>query len=121
MRRIGGDTTKNTTVIVNPGGDGGGGGGGDGHTHSQYVPVVGGVTLTGNIGAAAGVTIDGVDISAHASNADAHHAAVTVSNTGLSLERAGGWLARVICGRSVYRRRRRGYETRRAQRVDQDN
>ena len=85
VRRIGGDTTKSTTVIVNPGGDGGGGGGGDGHTHSQYVPVVGGVTLTGNIGAAAGVTIDGVDISAHASNADAHHAAVTVSNTGLSL------------------------------------
>lgn len=31
------------------------------------------------------MTIDGVDISAHASNADAHHAAVTVSNTGLSL------------------------------------
>lgn len=34
----------------------------------------GSVTLTGNLGVAVGVTIDGVDLSAHASNADAHHA-----------------------------------------------
>lgn len=41
--------------------------------------------LTGNLGVDAGITIDGVDISAHAANPAAHHNPVTVGNTGLSL------------------------------------
>ena len=60
-------------------------GGGGEPAGGPYVPVVGGVTVTGNIGAAAGVTFDGVDVSAHVADANAHHAAVTLANTGLSL------------------------------------
>lgn len=48
------------------------------------MPLAGG-TFTGNVGASAGVTFDGVDISAHAASASAHHNPVTVGNTGLSL------------------------------------
>lgn len=46
--------------------------------HTQYLLANGGRTLTGNMAVAAGVTIDGVDLSAHAAAADAHHDPVTV-------------------------------------------
>ena len=55
--------------------------------HPQYLRVDGGHTLTGNLSVAAGVTIDGVDISefkvaydAHILNASAHHAPVTAGD-----------------------------------------
>lgn len=43
-----------------------------GHTHSTYL-LKNGDTITGNISVSGGVTIDGVDISAHAADANAHH------------------------------------------------
>lgn len=39
----------------------------------QFLKTNGSRQLTGNLGVAPGVTIDGVDLSAHAANADAHH------------------------------------------------
>lgn len=50
----------------------------------SYLPLAGG-HMTGNITLDASRTVDGVDISAHAADPNAHHAAVTLSNTGLSL------------------------------------
>lgn len=41
--------------------------------HAQYLRTDGARTLTGNMAVAASVTIDGVDISAHAANVNAHH------------------------------------------------
>jgi hypothetical protein len=46
----------------------------DADDHTQYLRTDGARTLTGNLAAAAGVTIDGVDLSAHATDANAHHA-----------------------------------------------
>ena len=45
----------------------------------------GGRTLTGNLAASAGVTIDGIDISAHAANPDAHHAPATAGHRAISV------------------------------------
>jgi len=42
--------------------------------HTIYLLANGTRNLTGNLTVSAGVTIDGVDISVHAANADAHHA-----------------------------------------------
>jgi hypothetical protein len=50
----------------------------------SYLPLAGG-HMTGNITLDASRTVDGIDISAHAANASAHHTPVTLSNTGLSL------------------------------------
>lgn len=44
-----------------------------GDPHTQYLLKAGG-TISGNITVVHGITIDGIDISAHAANADAHHA-----------------------------------------------
>ena len=53
----------------------------DPNNHLQYLLAAGvGRPLTGNLDVNAGVTIDGVDISAHAANASAHHAAATAGN-----------------------------------------
>ena len=41
--------------------------------HSQYLLADGTRTLAGNLAVASGITIDGIDLSAHAANADAHH------------------------------------------------
>jgi hypothetical protein len=41
--------------------------------------------LAGNLAVNAGVTIDGVDLSAHVANANAHHAAVTVQDASLAI------------------------------------
>lgn len=57
---------------------------GGGTVTGSYLPLAGG-TMTGNIAFSGTQTVDGVDISAHAANASAHHAPVTVGNTGLSL------------------------------------
>ena len=53
--------------------------------HSQYLLASGGRTLTGNLAASAGVTIDGIDISAYAANPDAHHATATAGNSAISV------------------------------------
>lgn len=41
--------------------------------HTQYLRTDGGRTLAGNLTVGSGVTIDGVDVSAHAADANAHH------------------------------------------------
>lgn len=93
IRRVGkaamGVTGRGVTVI----GAGGGGLATDHGTltglldddHTQYLPVTGGRTMTGNLPVAAGVTIDGVDVSVHAANPAAHHAPVTALNYGVTL------------------------------------
>ena len=52
----------------------------DGDDHPQYLLADGTRTLSGNLAVAAGVTVDGVDISTHAANASAHHAPVTAGD-----------------------------------------
>lgn len=54
-------------------------------TQATWALQAAGDTITGNMTVSDGITIDGVDISAHAANASAHHNPVTVGNTGLSL------------------------------------
>ena len=49
--------------------------------HAQYLLASGTRTLTGNMAVTPGVTIDGVDISAHAGADDAHHDPVTVDSS----------------------------------------
>lgn len=48
-------------------------GGLDDDDHTQYLLADGSRDLTGNLAVDAGITIDGVDISAHAADGDAHH------------------------------------------------
>lgn len=50
----------------------------------DFLPLAGG-TMTGNITFSGAQTVDGVDISAHAANASAHHAPVTAGNLGISI------------------------------------
>jgi hypothetical protein len=56
----------------------------DDHTHSAYMPRTGG-QFTGNVSASSGVTFDGVDLSAHASNPSAHHSPVTAYDTSMGV------------------------------------
>ena len=79
-RRVGeGKTGRAATVIYSaPTPDGGGGGGG------SYLPLTGG-TMSGNIAFSGAQTVDGVDISAHAANASAHHAPVTAGDNSINL------------------------------------
>ena len=74
MVQIGTPRPAMTAVSV---GTGGGIGGGTPPPAGTYLPLTGG-TMTGNIGMGASLTVDGVDVSAHAANASAHHAPVTV-------------------------------------------
>jgi hypothetical protein len=53
--------------------------------HPQYFRVDGSRPMTGSISLPAGATVDGTDISAHAANANAHHAAVTVQDASLAI------------------------------------
>ena len=53
--------------------------------HSQYLLVDGTRSLAGNLAVAAGITIDGVDLSAHAADPAAHHALATAGNSGISV------------------------------------
>jgi len=78
LRRVGGGGSSGTNVSITSGTVGS-------HGHPEYLPIGGGVTLVGNMPVADNVTVDGVDISAHAANANAHHAAVTLTNLGLLL------------------------------------
>ncbi len=48
--------------------------------HPAYLREDGARPLTGNLAVSSGVTIDGVDISAHAANPSAHHAPVTAGD-----------------------------------------
>lgn len=72
----------------------GGGGGATDHgaltglgddDHPQYLRADGTRALSGNLAVGAGVTVDGVDISGHAADPDAHHARVTAGNTAIGL------------------------------------
>jgi hypothetical protein len=51
----------------------------DGLHDTAFLKADGSVNLTGNLSVDSSVTIDGVDISAHALNANAHHEAITLS------------------------------------------
>jgi hypothetical protein len=53
--------------------------------HPQYLLASGARTLTGNLAVGASVTIDGVDLSAHAADPNAHHAQATAGNTAISV------------------------------------
>lgn len=91
QRRVSGGGSSTSTVIT--GGDGTGGvtdhglltGLADVEDHPGYLLVTGARPLTGNLAVNSGVTVDGVDISAHAANANAHHAAVTVQDASLAI------------------------------------
>ena len=51
----------------------------------QFLKIDGTRTLVGSLPVNPGITIDGVDLSAHVADPDAHHARVTVGNTGIAL------------------------------------
>lgn len=51
----------------------------------QFLLMNGSRDLTGNLAVDVGITIDGVDLSAHVIDPDAHHDHATVGNTGLSI------------------------------------
>ena len=53
--------------------------------HSQYLLANGTRTLAGNLAVASGITIDGIDLSAHAADPAAHHALATAGNSGISV------------------------------------
>jgi hypothetical protein len=65
------------------GGDGGDSGGGD-TSGGPYLPLAGGL-MSGNISVGAGLTVDGVDVSAHAADPAAHHAAVTAADGSIAV------------------------------------
>ncbi len=56
-------------------------------TPGAYLPLAGG-TMTGNIAFSGSQTVDGVDISAHAADPDAHHNTATSGNSGISVSGA---------------------------------
>lgn len=77
IRRVAGAGGSGVSVSIAGGGTVGE------HVHPQYLPVAGGVPLAGNMPVADGVLIDGVDISVHVANPDAHHARVSLLDSGL--------------------------------------
>jgi hypothetical protein len=86
----GGGGSGTTTVITGTTGEGTSDHGellglADVEDHPGYLLVTGARPLAGNLAVNAGVTIDGVDLSAHVSNANAHHAAVTVQDASLAI------------------------------------
>jgi len=58
--------------------------------HPQYLLASGARALAGNLAVNAGATIDGVDISAHAANADAHHARVYAADASMTVNTGQG-------------------------------
>jgi hypothetical protein len=68
-------TVASTTVVTNLNADQL-----DGNHAAAFLKADGSVNLTGNLGVDASVTIDGVDISAHAANVNAHHSQMTISD-----------------------------------------
>lgn len=59
-------------------------GGGGAPPVGSYLPLTGG-TMSGNIAFSGTQTVDGVDISAHAANASAHHAPVTAGDNSINV------------------------------------
>lgn len=55
------------------------------HEHAELLKVDGTRALVGNMAVADGVTVDGVDISAHAANPSAHHAPVTAADGSIAV------------------------------------
>lgn len=53
--------------------------------HEQYLLADGTRTLAGNLAVASGITIDGIDLSAHAADPAAHHAPATAGNSGIEV------------------------------------
>lgn len=53
--------------------------------HTQYLLADGTRTLAGNLAVASGITIDGIDLSAHAADPAAHHAPATAGNSGIEV------------------------------------
>jgi hypothetical protein len=91
QRRVGGGGASTSSTII-ASGDGGGAtdhgaltGLADVEDHPGYLLVSGGRPLAGNMAVNSGVTIDGVDLSAHAANADAHHARVTAADASITV------------------------------------
>lgn len=66
--------------------------------HPQYLRTDGTRTLVGNMAAAAGVTIDGVDLSAHAANPAAHHDPVTAADGSITVSGQTIRVANAIAG-----------------------
>ena len=66
--------------------------------HSQYLLVDGTRSLAGNLAGDAGITIDGVDLSAHAADPAAHHALATAGNSGISVSGQAISLASAAAG-----------------------
>ena len=66
--------------------------------HSQYLLVDGTRSLAGNLAVDAGITIDGVDLSAHAADPAAHHALATAGNSGISVSGQAVSLAAAAAG-----------------------
>ena len=95
QRRVA-SSASGTTVVAT----GTGGGGATDHgtltgltdveDHPGYLLVSGGRALTGNMAVNAGITIDGVDLSAHAANADAHHPRVTAVDSSIVVNATQG-------------------------------
>ena len=77
------------TIIMSGGGEGGGDHGEltgrEDDDHPQYLRADGTRALAGNLAVNSGVTVDGVDISAHAANPDAHHATATAFDASIAL------------------------------------
>ena len=75
--------------------------------HSQYLLADGTRSLAGNLAVDAGITIDGVDLSAHAADPAAHHALATAGNPAFrSAGRRLAWRRRGqggagLCGRGA--------------------
>lgn len=57
----------------------------DDDDHTQYLLADGTRTLAGNLAVASGITIDGIDLSAHAADPAAHHNPATAGNSGISI------------------------------------
>jgi hypothetical protein len=93
-----------SSVIIAGGGSSGGGGSvaahalsGASHTGNladtqapQFLKLDGTRALTGDLPVDAGVTIDGVDISAHVADPDAHHHHATAANTAIGVDSSQG-------------------------------
>lgn len=66
--------------------------------HTQYLLADGTRTLAGNLAVASGITIDGIDLSAHAADPAAHHALATAGNSGISVSGQAISLAAAAAG-----------------------
>lgn len=70
--------------------------------HSQYLLADGTRSLAGNLAVANGITIDGIDLSAHAADPAAHHALATAGNAGISVSGQAVSLAADAAGAGLW-------------------